>query len=140
QIAANEKGIAEVDRMIEQFGLDVVRSYMRHVRDNAEESVRRTIAVLSDGSYRYETDTGAVIQLSVTVDRERRGAVLDFTGTSPQRDDNFNAPSSVVTAAVLYVFRTLVADDIPLNSGCLTPLEVRIPEGSMLAPEYPAAT
>ncbi|UGY94770.1 hydantoinase B/oxoprolinase family protein [Streptomyces gobiensis] len=140
QIAANEKGIAEVHRMIEQFGLEVVQAYMRHVRNNAEESVRRTITSLTDGSYRYETDSGAVIQLTVTVDRESRSAVLDFTGTSPQREDNFNAPSSVVMAAVLYVFRTLVADDIPLNSGCLTPLRVRIPEGSMLAPTYPAAT
>lgn len=140
QIAANEKGIAELRRMTGQFGLDVVQAYMRHVQDNAEESVRRIIAGLSDGSYVYETDSGAVIGLAVTVDRERRTAVLDFTGTSPQRDDNLNAPSSVVMAAVLYVFRTLVADEIPLNSGCLTPLEVRIPEGSMLAPEHPAAT
>ncbi|MDJ1137153.1 hydantoinase B/oxoprolinase family protein [Streptomyces iconiensis] len=140
QIAANEKGIAELRRMTEQFGLDVVQAYMGHVRDNAEESVRRIIATLSDGSYTYETDSGAVIRLAVTVDRERRTALLDFTGTSAQRDDNLNAPSSVVLAAVLYVFRTLVADDIPLNSGCLTPLDVRIPEGSMLAPTYPAAT
>jgi 5-oxoprolinase (ATP-hydrolysing) len=140
QIAANEKGIAEVHRMIAEFGLDVVQAYMRHVRDNAEESVRRTITTLTDGSYRYETDSGAVIQLAVTVDRDARSAVLDFTGTSPQRDDNLNAPSSVVTAAVLYVFRTLVADDIPLNSGCLTPLRVHVPAGSMLAPAYPAAT
>ncbi|AXK35242.1 5-oxoprolinase [Streptomyces armeniacus] len=140
QIAANEKGIAELHRMIDQFGLDVVRAYMRHVQDNAEESVRRIIAGLHDGSCRYETDSGAVIRVAVTVDRERRGAVLDFTGSSPQRADNSNAPSSVVMAAVLYVFRTLVADDIPLNSGCLTPLEIRIPPGSMLAPEFPAAT
>ncbi|GAB2781496.1 hydantoinase B/oxoprolinase family protein [Streptomyces daliensis] len=140
QIAANEKGIAEIHKMIDQFGLDVVRAYMGHVRGNAEESVRRIVAELADGEYAYETDSGAVIRIAVTVDRERRAAVLDFTGTSPQRDDNLNAPSSVVLAAVLYVFRTLVADDIPLNSGCLTPLEVRIPEGSMLAPAYPAAT
>ncbi|MGW8376100.1 hydantoinase B/oxoprolinase family protein [Streptomyces sp. ODS28] len=140
QIAANEKGIAELHGMIEQFGLDVVRAYMGHVRDNAEESVRRIVAELDDGTFTYETDSGAVIRVAVTVDRERRGAVIDFTGTSEQREDNLNAPSSVVMAAVLYVFRTLVADDIPLNSGCLTPLEVRIPEGSMLAPAYPAAT
>ncbi|MFI8853029.1 hydantoinase B/oxoprolinase family protein [Streptomyces sp. 891-h] len=140
QIAANEKGIAELRKMTEQFGLDVVQAYMRHVRDNAEESVRRIIPRLRDGSCAYETDSGAVIRLSVTVDHANRTALLDFTGTSPQRDDNLNAPSSVVTAAVLYVFRTLVADDIPLNSGCLAPLEVRIPEGSMLAPRYPAAT
>ena len=140
QIAANEKGIAELRKMVDEFGLDVVLAYMGHVQDNAEESVRRIIATLEDGEYAYETDSGAVIRLAVTVDRARRTALLDFTGTSPQRDDNLNAPSSVVMAAVLYVFRTLVADDIPLNSGCLTPLDVRIPEGSMLAPAYPAAT
>ncbi|WP_019884748.1 hydantoinase B/oxoprolinase family protein [Streptomyces purpureus] len=140
QIAANEKGIEELRAMVDQFGLDVVHAYMRHVRANAEESVRRIVAGLSDGSYRYETDGGAVIQVAVRVDRERRSAVLDFTGTSPQREDNFNAPTSVVKAAVLYVFRTLVADDIPLNSGCLEPLEIRVPEGSMLAPVPPAAT
>jgi 5-oxoprolinase (ATP-hydrolysing) len=140
QIAANEKGISELRRMTEQFGLDVVHAYMRHVQDNAEESVRRIIATLQDGSYAYETDNGAVIRVRVTVDREARSAILDFTGTSPQQDGNFNAPQSVVMAAVLYVFRTLVADDIPLNSGCLKPLEVRIPAGSMLTPEYPAAT
>ncbi|MFF3324076.1 hydantoinase B/oxoprolinase family protein [Streptomyces sp. NPDC002889] len=140
QIAANEKGIAELRRMVDQFGLDVVQAYMRHVRDNAEESVRRIVAGLSDGSYRYETDGGAVIQVALRVDREQRCAVIDFTGTSPQLPGNFNAPTSVVMAAVLYVFRTLVADDIPLNSGCLEPLEVRVPDGSMLAPVHPAAT
>jgi 5-oxoprolinase (ATP-hydrolysing) len=140
QIAANEKGIAELRRMTEQFGTDVVQAYMRHVRDNAEESVRRIIATLDDGRCRYETDSGAVIEVAVRVDRERRGAVVDFTGTSPQRPDNTNAPTSVVMAAVLYVFRTLVADDIPLNSGCLEPLEVRVPDGCMLAPTFPAAT
>ncbi|MFC8277304.1 hydantoinase B/oxoprolinase family protein [Streptomyces sp. NPDC057271] len=140
QIAANEKGIEELRRMVDQFGLDVVHAYMRHVRANAEESVRRIVAGLRDGSYRYETDTGAVIQVAVRVDRERRSAVLDFTGTSPQQEGNANAPTSVVTAAVLYVFRTLVDDDIPLNSGCLEPLEVQVPAGCMLAPSYPAAT
>ncbi|WP_413797778.1 hydantoinase B/oxoprolinase family protein [Streptomyces iranensis] len=140
QIAANEKGVQELRRMIGQFGLDVVHAYMGHVQDNAEESVRRIVAGLRDGSYRYETDGGAVIRVGLTVDRDARGAILDFTGTSPQRPGNDNAPSSVVMAAVLYVFRTLVAEDIPLNSGCLKPLEVRIPEGSMLAPVFPAAT
>ncbi|MGP3981813.1 hydantoinase B/oxoprolinase family protein [Streptomyces sp. KR80] len=140
QIAANEKGIEELRRMIEQFGLDVVQAYMQHVQDNAEESVRRILAGLNDGSYRYETDSGAVIQVALRVDRAARSAVLDFTGTSPQQPGNANAPSSVVMAAVLYVFRTLIAEDIPLNSGCLKPLEVRIPEGSMLAPTFPAAT
>ncbi|MGW4029877.1 hydantoinase B/oxoprolinase family protein [Streptomyces sp. NPDC004838] len=140
QIAANEKGIAELRGMVDRFGLDVVRAYMRHVRDNAEESVRRIVARLSDGEYRYETDSGAVVQVTVTVDRTERGAVLDFTGTSPQQPGNANAPTSVVMAAVLYVFRTLVDEDIPLNSGCLEPLTVRVPEGSMLAPVHPAAT
>lgn len=140
QIAANEKGIEELRRMTHQFGQDVVEAYMGHVQDNAEESVRRLVAGLRDGSCRYETDNGAVIEVSVTVDREARRAVLDFTGTSPQQPGNFNAPKSVVMAAVLYVFRTLVDEDIPLNSGCLKPLDVRVPEGSMLAPVHPAAT
>ncbi|MDT3400398.1 hydantoinase B/oxoprolinase family protein [Streptomyces sp. B1866] len=140
QIAANEKGIAELRRMIGQFGLDVVHAYMRHVQDNAEESVRRIVAGLRDGTFTYETDAGAFIRVAVRVDRAARGAVLDFEGTSPQQPGNTNAPSSVVMAAVLYVFRTLVADDIPLNSGCLKPLDVRIPQGSMLAPAFPAAT
>ncbi|WP_419993096.1 hydantoinase B/oxoprolinase family protein [Streptomyces boninensis] len=140
QIAANEKGIRELRKMIGQFGLDVVQAYMQHVQDNAEESVRRIIAGLADGSYRYETDGGATIEVALHVDKSARSAVLDFAGTSEQQPGNVNAPSSVVMAAVLYVFRTLVADDIPLNSGCLKPLEVRIPDGSMLAPSYPAAT
>ncbi|MEU2681928.1 hydantoinase B/oxoprolinase family protein [Streptomyces sp. NPDC007107] len=140
QIAANEKGITELRRMTDQFGQDVVEAYMGHVQDNAEESVRRIVAGLHDGSCRYETDNGAVIAVKVTVDRDARTAVLDFEGTSPQQPGNFNAPTSVVKAAVLYVFRTLVAEDIPLNSGCLKPLEIRVPEGSMLAPVHPAAT
>ncbi|MEU6236986.1 hydantoinase B/oxoprolinase family protein [Kitasatospora sp. NPDC047058] len=139
QIAANHKGVAEVNAMIDHFGLDVVQAYMRHVQDNAEQAVRRAIDGLSDGAYRYETDSGAVIAVEVRVDRERRTATIDFTGTSPQLDSNLNAPSAVVTAAVLYVFRTLVADDIPLNDGCLRPLEIVVPPGSMLAPQYPAA-
>ncbi|MFE2559328.1 hydantoinase B/oxoprolinase family protein [Streptomyces sp. NPDC059352] len=140
QIAANEKGIEELRRTVEEFGLDVVQAYMRHVRANAEESVRRIVARLHDGAYRYETDGGATIRVAVRVDRERRSAVIDFTGTSAQLPGNANAPTSVVMAAVLYVFRTLVDDDIPLNSGCLEPLEVRVPPGSMLAPVHPAAT
>ncbi|MFI6124950.1 hydantoinase B/oxoprolinase family protein [Streptomyces sp. NPDC051064] len=140
QIAANEKGITELRRMTRQFGQDVVEAYMGHVQDNAEESVRRIVVGLRDGSCRYETDNGAVIAVSVTVDRDARRAVLDFEGTSPQQTGNFNAPRSVVMAAVLYVFRTLVEEDIPLNSGCLKPLDIRVPEGSMLAPVHPAAT
>ncbi|GHH20152.1 hydantoinase B/oxoprolinase family protein [Streptomyces gardneri] len=140
QIAANEKGIEELRRTVEEFGHDVVQAYMRHVRANAEESVRRIVARLHDGAYRYETDGGAVVRVAVRVDRERRSAVVDFAGTSPQLPGNANAPTSVVLAAVLYVFRTLVDEDIPLNSGCLEPLEVRVPPGSMLAPVHPAAT
>ncbi|TYR39471.1 hydantoinase B/oxoprolinase family protein, partial [Streptomyces parvus] len=140
QIAANEKGIAELRRMTDQFGPEVVDAYMGHVQDNAEESVRRIVAGLHDGHCRYETDSGAVIQVRLTVDRDARGAHLDFTGTSPQQPGNANAPRSVVMAAVLYVFRTLVGADIPLNSGCLKPLDVTIPPGSMLDPSYPAAT
>ncbi|MER5967464.1 hydantoinase B/oxoprolinase family protein [Streptomyces sp. NPDC002057] len=140
QIAANEKGIEELRRTVDEFGLDVVRAYMRHVRANAEESVRRLVARLDDGAYRYETDDGAVVRVAVRVDRERRSAVIDFTGTSPQLPGNANAPTAVVTAAVLYVFRTLVDEGIPLNSGCLEPLEIRVPPGSMLAPVHPAAT
>ncbi len=139
QIAANHKGVDEVGAMIRHFGLDVVLAYMRHVQDNAEEAVRRVIDALDDGEYRYEMDSGAVISVRVRVDRGRRCATVDFTGTSAQLATNFNAPSSVVTAAVLYVFRTLVADDIPLNDGCLRPLRIVIPDGSMLAPRYPAA-
>jgi 5-oxoprolinase (ATP-hydrolysing) len=139
QIAANQKGVDEVGKMIEHFGLDVVQAYMRHVQDNAEEAVRRVIDALDDGEYRYQMDSGATIAVRVSVDRGNRSATIDFTGTSPQLDTNFNAPSSVVTAAALYVFRTLVADDIPLNDGCLRPLHIVIPDGSMLAPTYPAA-
>ncbi|MGW2447522.1 hydantoinase B/oxoprolinase family protein [Streptomyces sp. NPDC001675] len=139
QIAANRKGVDEVRRMIDEFGLDVVQAYMRHVQDNAEEAVRRVVDALDDGEYAYETDSGAVIRVRVRVDRAERRATIDFTGTSAQLATNFNAPSSVVNAAVLYVFRTLVADDIPLNDGCLRPLDIVVPPGSMLAPEPPAA-
>jgi 5-oxoprolinase (ATP-hydrolysing) len=139
QIAANEKGVAELGRMVSHFGLDVVQAYMGHVQDNAEEAVRRVIGALRDGECTYELDNGSVIKVAVRVDRAARSAEIDFTGTSPQLPDNFNAPSSVAMAAVLYVLRTLVADDIPLNSGCLKPVTVIIPPGCMLAPEYPAA-
>ncbi|MGW4087196.1 hydantoinase B/oxoprolinase family protein [Streptomyces sp. NPDC004822] len=139
QIAANRKGADEVARMIDDFGLDVVQAYMRHVQDNAEEAVRRVIDALDDGEYAYETDSGAVIRVRVRVDRAQRAATVDFTGTSPQLTSNFNAPFAVVNAAVLYVFRTLVADDIPLNDGCLRPLRIVVPPGSLLAPQPPAA-
>jgi 5-oxoprolinase (ATP-hydrolysing) len=139
QIAANERGAAELRRMCEHFGLDVVTAYMGHVQDNAEEAVRRVLGRLRDGSCRYELDNGAVISVAVRTDRTARCAEIDFTGTSPQVSGNFNAPSSVAMAAVLYVLRTLVADEIPLNSGCLKPVRVIIPPGCLLAPEYPAA-
>ncbi|MFJ7966678.1 hydantoinase B/oxoprolinase family protein [Streptomyces sp. NPDC096324] len=139
QIAANRKGVDEVGRMIEDFGLDVVQAYMRHVQDNAEEAVRRVIDTLQGGECAYETDSGAVIRVRVSVDRDARSATVDFTGTSAQLGTNFNAPFAVVNAAVLYVFRTLVDDDIPLNDGCLRPLRIVVPPGSMLAPEPPAA-
>ncbi len=139
QIAACEKGVQELSKMIGHFGLDVVHAYMGHVQDNAEESVRRVIEVLRDGSFTYPLDGGAKIQVKITIDHEGRGATIDFTGTSKMVKDNFNAPAAVCRAAVLYVFRTLVDDDIPMNDGCLKPLDIIIPEGSMLRPEYPAA-
>jgi len=138
-IAGNEKGVQELRKMIEHFGLDVVHAYMKHVQDNAEECVRRVLGVLTDGSYEYEMDSGAKICVDIKVDRENREAIIDFTGTSPQQNSNFNAPSSVCMAAVLYVFRLMVDDEIPLNAGCLKPLNVIIPEDCMLAPKYPAA-
>ena len=139
QIAANEKGVEELRRMVAEHGLDVVHAYMGHVQENAAAAVGNVITALSDGQCDYELDNGARIKVKVTVDRASRTAVIDFTGTSPQLDGNFNAPSSVALAAVLYVFRTLVDKDIPLNAGCLKPLTVIIPPRTMLSPEYPAA-
>ncbi len=139
QIAANERGAAELNKMIRHFGLDVVRAYMGHVQDNADESVRRVLDRLSDGSYEYEMDAGCFIRVKITVDKARREATVDFTGTSPQQPTNFNAPKPVTRAAVLYVFRVMVDDDIPMNAGCLRPIHMIVPEGSMLAPRYPAA-
>ncbi len=139
QVAANQKGVEELLKMVDQFGLDVVQAYMRHVQDNAEEAVRRVVGALTDGSYTYRLDNGAEIKVAIRVDHAARTADIDFTGTSPQLDNNFNAPSSICMAAVLYVFRTLVDNDIPLNAGCLKPLNVIIPAGSMLNPRYPAA-
>jgi 5-oxoprolinase (ATP-hydrolysing) len=138
-IAANEKGVQELHAMVAHFGLDVVHAYMRHVQDNAEECVRRVIDVLHDGEFEYAMDHGAVIRVALRVDHGARRATIDFTGTSAQLDNNFNAPAAVSMAAVLYVFRSLVSEDIPLNAGCLKPLNVVIPEGSMLNPRYPAA-
>jgi 5-oxoprolinase (ATP-hydrolysing) len=139
QIAASAKGIAELNRMVRHFGRSVVEAYMRHVQDNAEEAVRRVVDRLSSGSFTYDMDDGAKICVRVEIDRAKREALIDFTGTSAQRPTNFNAPSAICYAAVLYVFRTLIDDDIPLNGGCLKPLKIVIPEASMLAPRYPAA-
>ena len=139
QIAANERGVQELRKMVDQYGIETVQAYMQFVQDNAEEAVRKAIDVLRDGSFIYEMDNGAQIQVKVTIDRENRSATIDFTGTSKQLNSNFNAPKAVTQAAVLYVFRTLVDDNIPLNAGCLKPLEIIIPEGCMLNPTYPAA-
>ncbi|MDX3906758.1 MAG: hydantoinase B/oxoprolinase family protein [Pigmentiphaga sp.] len=139
QIAANEKGVQELLKMCDDFGLDVVRAYMGHVQDNAEEAVRRIIPQLKDGAYEYHLDNGAVIRVAIQVDRQARSAIVDFTGTSAQLANNFNAPRAITMAAVLYVFRTLVDDDIPLNAGCLKPIEIIVPPHSMLHPDPPAS-
>ena len=140
QIAANEKGVAELKKMIGHFGLDVVEAYMGHVQDNAAESVRRVLDRLPDhAEYEYPTDTGQVIKVKITVDRAARKATVDFTGTSPVKKNNFNAPEPVARAAVLYAFRVMVEDNIPMNAGCLRPIDIVIPDGSMLRPSYPAA-
>ena len=139
QVAANAKGEAELNRMVEHFGLDVVRAYMGHVQDNAEESVRRLLSRLDDGHFRVETDQGTAVEVRITVDKAARTAKVDFTGTSAQQGNNFNAPEPVTRAATLYVFRVMVEEPIPMNAGCLKPIEIVIPQGSMLSPVYPAA-
>ncbi len=139
QIAANEKGVAELRKMIASFGLEVVQAYMGHVQDNAAESVARLLTRLHDAEFTYPMDQGCAIKVKITIDRERREATVDFTGTSEQRGDNFNAPAPVTRAAVLYVFRVMVDDAIPMNAGCLRPIRIIVPEGSMLSPRYPAA-
>ncbi|NND48817.1 MAG: 5-oxoprolinase, partial [Rhizobiales bacterium] len=139
QIAANEKGVIELRKMVADFGLDVVRAYMGHVQDNAAESVARLLGRLHDCAFELEMDQGTLIKVAISIDRDRRCARVDFTGTSGQVATNFNAPEPVTRAAVLYVFRCMVADEIPMNAGCLRPIEIIIPEGSMLAPAYPAA-
>jgi 5-oxoprolinase (ATP-hydrolysing) len=139
QIAANEKGVAELRKMVTHFTMPVVQAYMQHVQDNAAESVRRVIDRLHDAEFSYEMDQGTVIKVKITVDKKKREAAVDFTGTSPQQPTNFNAPEPVTRAAVLYVFRVMVDDDIPMNAGCLRPINIVIPAHSMLTPEYPAA-
>jgi 5-oxoprolinase (ATP-hydrolysing) len=139
QVASCNKGAEELRKMVAHFGRDVTVAYMKHVQDNAEESVRRVIHKLHDGEFGVDLDDGSHIHVKVTIDRATRSATVDFTGTSAQRPSNFNAPKPVSRAVVLYVFRTLVDDDIPMNAGCLKPINIVIPEGSMLAPKYPAA-
>ena len=139
QIAANEKGVWELKSTVAQHGRDTVVAYMRHVQDNAEESVRRVIATLKGGEFTLALDNGSVVRVSVRVDAAQRTACIDFSGTSAQQGNNFNAPRAITTAAVLYVFRTLVNDDIPLNAGCLKPLQIILPEDCMLNPRPPAA-
>ena len=139
QVAANEKGIQELQKMVASFGLTVVQAYMDHVQRNAEEAVRRVVTRLKNGQFTLPLDNGSQIQVAIRVDAQSRSAEIDFTGTSEQQPNNFNAPRAICMAAVLYVFRTLVDDDIPLNAGCLKPLNVIIPEGSMLNPNYPAS-
>ncbi|MBM9537475.1 hydantoinase B/oxoprolinase family protein [Desulfobulbus alkaliphilus] len=139
QIAANETGRRELQRLVNHFGLEIIRAYMGHVQDNAEQAVQQVLAALRDGSFIYPMDDGSRIQVRIAVDRKARQAVIDFSGTSRQHPGNRNAPRAVCRAAVLYVFRTLVNTEIPLNEGCLKPLRIVIPEGSMLNPRYPAA-
>jgi 5-oxoprolinase (ATP-hydrolysing) len=139
QIASCQKGITELEAMTRHYGLDVVHAYMGHVQDNAEAAVRARIGELRDGAFAYEMDNGAVIRVAIRIDRVRRTATIDFTGTSAQQPNNFNAPLPVTRAAVLYVFRTLVDDEIPMNSGCMRPIELIVPEGCLLNPRYPAA-
>jgi len=139
QIAANATGVHELHKMVAHFGLDVVQAYMQHVQDNAEAAVRQLLGVLREGEFRYELDDGAAIVVKITINKQKRSAIIDFSGTSKQQNSNFNAPTAVCKAAVLYVFRTLVADEIPMNAGCLKPLQIIIPEGCLLNPIYPAA-
>ena len=139
QIAANNRGVTELLKMVQQYGLNTVQTYMQFVQDNAELAVKKAIASLKDGKFSYKMDNGAIIKVKVTLDKDNSRATVDFTGTSPQLESNFNAPAAVTQAAVLYVFRTLVDDTIPLNAGCLKPIEIIIPSGCMLNPTYPAA-
>ena len=139
QIAANERGVKELLQMVQHYGLETVQAYMQHVQDNAEESVRRVIAVLKDSQFTYLLDDGSQIHVEITINAGDRSAQVDFTGTSPQQTTNLNAPLAICKAVVLYVFRTLLDDDIPLNAGCLKPLDIIVPQGCLLNPDYPAA-
>lgn len=139
QIAANNTGVNELKKLVANYSLETVHAYMGFIQDNAEQSVQNVISGLNDGNFSLEIDSGAVIKVAITVNKRDKEATIDFTGTSQQQPSNFNAPDAVTRAAVLYVFRCLVADDIPLNAGCMKPLNIIVPEGSMLSPKYPAA-
>ena len=139
QVAANSAGANELRKLVKEYGLDVVQAYMGHIQDNAAEAVRRALEDLDDGAFSLELDSGAQVHVAVTIDKAARTACIDFTGSSKQQDTAFNAPEAVTRAAVLYVLRCLVADNIPLNAGCMRPLDIVVPEGSMLNPLYPAA-
>jgi 5-oxoprolinase (ATP-hydrolysing) len=139
QAAANEKGVAELHAIVRHYGLATVRAYMGHVQDNAADAVAKVIAKLKNGRFEVETDQGSVIKVALKIDRKKKTAIVDFTGTSAQSPDMFNAPEPITRACVLYVFRTLVDDDIPLNAGCLRRIKIVVPKGSMLSPRFPAA-
>jgi 5-oxoprolinase (ATP-hydrolysing) len=139
QLAANQQGIRQLEKAIERYGMSTVQNYLRFVRENATTSVRRLLGTLKDGKFEYELDSGEKISARITVDQANREASIDFTGTSPQSESNFNAPEAVTRAAVLYVFRSLIEEEIPMNEGCLQPLKIRIPKDSILSPSYPAA-
>ena len=139
QVAANNTGIVEINAMIEQFGIETVHSYMNHVQDNAEECIRNAIVNLKEGKYEYELDNGEYIRVRITIDKIKREATIDFSGTAPKNPFNYNAPMAVCHAVILYVFRTLVGNNIPLNEGCFKPLNIIIPNNSMINAKYPSA-
>ena len=139
QLAANQQGIRQLEKAIERYGMLTVQNYLRFVRENATASVRRLLGTLKNGVFQYELDSGEVIRARIAVDQASQQATIDFTGTSPQSETNFNAPEAVTRAAVLYVFRSLIEEEIPMNEGCLEPLKIRIPKNSILSPSYPAA-
>ena len=139
QVAANKTGIHEINSMIDQFGIETVHAYMNHVQDNAEESIRNAIVNLKEGEYEYELDNGEFIRVNVKIDKKNREAIIDFTGTAPKNPFNYNAPMAVCYAVILYVFRTLVGNNIPLNEGCFKPIKIIIPNNSMINAKYPSA-
>ena len=139
QVAANKTGIHEINSMIDQFGIETVHAYMNHVQDNAEESIRNAIVNLKQGEYEYELDNGEFIRVNVKIDKKNREAIIDFTGTAPKNPFNYNAPMAVCYAVILYVFRTLVGNNIPLNEGCFKPIKIIIPNNSMINAKYPSA-